>query len=341
MTSEKQRKNILVIGGGPAGLEAAKDLRKLGYTVFLVEKEDHLGGHLSQWDRLFPLGNSAAEVLEKMTSELGEIKWFVNTEVTLINKLETIYNIVLSNGLSIKADAILVTSGFNVFPAEKKEEYGYGIYNRVITSVDLERHFRENTINKLGNPKRIGFVHCVGSRDEKCGNRYCSKVCCATAVKQASEIKQMFPDAVVYCFYMDLRMFGMGFEDMYYDAQKKHGVIFVRGRVSEVSEKKDGILFVKAEDTLAGKPLRVSLDLLVLMVGMMPSPAIAPITKALSLSTKNDGFIAGKDHILEGQTAYSEGVFLAGACNGPKTLPETIAEARSAVFNIDLYLSKK
>ena len=82
----------------------------------------------------------------------------------------------------------------------------------------------------VDNPRRIGFVHCVGSRDEKVGNRYCSKVCCATAVKQACEIKQQFPDAVVYCFYMDLRMFGRGYEDMYLEAQKKYGVIFVRGR---------------------------------------------------------------------------------------------------------------
>lgn len=340
MTSEKQKKNILVIGGGPAGLEAAKCLGELGYTVFLVEREDHLGGHLAKWDRLFPKGESAPELLKKMTAALGDVKTFLNTEVSQINKLEKIYNVVLTNGISVAADAILITSGFKVFPAEKKEEYGYGIYDRVITSVDLENCFLEQKINTLGNPKRIGFVHCVGSRDEKAGNRYCSKVCCATAVKQASEIKQMFPDAMVYCFYMDLRMFGMGFEDMYLDAQKKYGVVFVRGRVSEVSENKDGSLFVKAEDTLAGKPLRVSLDLLVLMVGMMPHPAIAPVTKMLDLSTINDGFIAGKDLISEGQTSYHKGIFIAGACNGPKTLPETIAEARSAVFNIDLFLSK-
>ena len=127
----------------------------------------------------------------------------------------------------------------------------------------------------VDNPRRIGFVHCVGSRDEKVGNRYCSKVCCATAVKQACEIKQQFPDAVVYCFYMDLRMFGRGYEDMYLEAQKKYGVIFVRGRVSEVSEDKDGHLFVKAEDTLSGKPLRVTLDLLVLMAGMSHNRAVA------------------------------------------------------------------
>ena len=129
--------------------------------------------------------------------------------------------------------------------------------------------------HRIQYPKKIGFVHCVGSRDEKAGNRQCSKVCCATAVKQACEIKEKFPNSTVYCFYMDLRMFGRNYEDMYLEAQKKYGIIFVRGRVSEVSEKQDGTLLIKAEDTLSGKPLRVSLDLLVLMAGMQSSLTIS------------------------------------------------------------------
>ena len=205
-------------------------------------------------------------------------------------------------------------------------------------------------------------MHCVGSRDEKVGNRYCSKVCCATAVKQACEIKQQFPDAVVYCFYMDLRMFGRGYEDMYLEAQKKYGVIFVRGRVSEVSEleaqkkygvifvrgrvsevseDKDGHLFVKAEDTLSGKPLRVTLDLLVLMAGMSHNRAVDPIARTLALSTMEDGFLKPKDSLTAAQASYCTGVFYAGACTGPKTLPETMAEARAAATSIHEYLQEQ
>ena len=184
-------------------------------------------------------------------------------------------------------------------------------------------------------------MHCVGSRDEKVGNRYCSKVCCATAVKQACEIKQQFPDAVVYCFYMDLRMFGRGYEDMYLEAQKKYGVIFVRGRVSEVSEDKDGHLFIKAEDTLSGKPLRVTLDLLVLMAGMSHNRAVDPIARTLALSTMEDGFLKPKDSLTAAQASYCTGVFYAGACTGPKTLPETMAEARAAATSIHEYLQEQ
>ena len=222
------------------------------------------------------------------------------------------------------------TASQSLFNASKKEEYGYGIYDRVITNADLEDYFSGIPVSAVDNPRRIGFVHCVGSRDEKVGNRYCSKVCCATAVKQACEIKQQFPDAVVYCFYMDLRMFGRGYED-----------IFVRGRVSEVSEDKDGHLFVKAEDTLSGKPLRVTLDLLVLMAGMSHNRAVDPIARTLALSTMEDGFLKPKDSLTAAQASYCTGVFYAGACTGPKTLPETMAEAKAAATSIHEYLQEQ
>ena len=311
MELTNQQRNVVIIGGGPAGIEASKALDALGYTVFLIERENRLGGHLGRWDRLFPYGTPADDVLGQMTASMGRVKWFTSTEVTQLNKLERGYNVILSNGLSVLADALLLTTGFTLFNASKKEEYGYGI------------------------------VHCVGSRDEKVGNRYCSKVCCATAVKQACEIKQQFPDAVVYCFYMDLRMFGRGYEDMYLEAQKKYGVIFVRGRVSEVSEDKDGHLFVKAEDTLSGKPLRVTLDLLVLMAGMSHNRAVDPIARTLALSTMEDGFLKPKDSLTAAQASYCTGVFYAGACTGPKTLPETMAEARAAATNIHEYLQEQ
>ena len=339
MEPNNQQKNVVVIGGGPAGIEAAKALDELGYTTFLIEKSDRLGGHLARWDRLFPYGTKASETLQDMVSSMGRVKWFTDTVATQINRLENGYNIILSNGMSVLADALLLTTGFSLFEASKKEEYGYGIYDRVITNADLEDYFSGVDNPAINEPKRIGFVHCVGSRDEKVGNRYCSKVCCATAVKQACEIKEKFPDAVVYCFYMDLRMFGRGYEDMYLDAQKKYGIIFVRGRVSEVSENKEGRLFVKAEDTLAGKPLRVTLDLLVLMAGMTHNPSAEPIVKALSLSTMEDGFLKPKDPLTAAQSAYSSGIFYAGACTGPKTLPDTIAEARASAMSIHEYLS--
>ncbi len=335
-------KNIVVIGGGPSGLEASAKLHKMGYNVILVEKSPALGGHLAKWDRLFPQGIPAKDVLEGMISNINGVKYFLNANVQSINALGKSYNVILDNGITVLADAVLFATGFDLFKAEKKEEYGYGIYERVITNADLENWFRTKEDSRVANnPKRIGFVHCVGSRDEKAGNRYCSKVCCATAVKQACEIKQEFPDAEVFCFYMDLRMFGRGYEDLYLSAQKEYGVRFIRGRVSEVAENINKELVVKAEDTLSGKPIKVTLDLLVLMAGMQNCRAGAKVAGQIGVaSMETDGFFETKDTIYSLQQSNKPGVFFAGACTGPKTLPDSLHEARAAALAIHNYLQE-
>ena len=337
----KSMKNIVVIGGGPSGLEASARLHTMGYNVILVEKTGKLGGHLAKWDRLFPQGIKAQEILDSMISKINGVKYFLNSNVQSINLLQKSYNVILDNGITVLADAVLFATGFDLFRAERKEEYGYGIYERVITNADLENWFRTKDDNRVvANPKRIGFVHCVGSRDEKAGNRYCSKVCCATAVKQACEIKQEFPDAEVFCFYMDLRMFGRGYEEMYLTAQKDYGIRFIRGRVSEVAENIDKELIVKAEDTLSGKPVKVTLDLLVLMAGMQNCAAGAKVAGQIGIERlEQDGFFETQDSIYSLQNGTRPGVFFAGACTGPKTLPDSLHEARAAALAVHNYLS--
>lgn len=336
-------KNIVIIGGGPSGLEASAQLHKMGYNVILVEKSPALGGHLAKWDRLFPQGVPARDILEGMISSINGVKYFLNANVQSINALGKSYNVILDNGITVLADAVLFATGFDLFKAEKKEEYGYGIYERVIINADLENWFKtKNDQRVIENPKRIGFVHCVGSRDEKAGNRYCSKVCCATAVKQACEIKQEFPDAEVFCFYMDLRMFGRGYEDLYLTAQKEYGVRFIRGRVSEVAENINKELIVKAEDTLSGKPLKVTLDLLVLMAGMQNCSAGTKVAGQIGVAgMENDGFFETRDSIYSLQKSLKPGVFFAGACTGPKTLPDSLHEARAAALAIHTYLQER
>lgn len=334
-------KNVVVIGGGPAGMEASSLLQKMGNNVILVEKAEKLGGHLAKWDRLFPQGVKAQDVLKPLVENLSGVNYFLNTEVNSINRLEKQYNVILSNGVAMLADSILFTTGFDLFKAEKKEEYGYGIYNRVITNADLENYFKTGSDKRIETPQKIGFVHCVGSRDEKAGNRHCSKVCCATAVKQACEIKEKFPNAEVICFYMDLRMFGRGYEDLYLKAQKEFGIRFIRGRVSEVAENIEHKLIVKAEDTLSAKPLKVTLDLLVLMSGMCNSVSGKETASLIGLLPADDGFFETKDSIAGTINSSKEGIFYAGAATGPKTLPETLNEARAAALSINNYLNAK
>ena len=321
-------------------MEAASRLLDLGYKPIIIEKSGRLGGHVAEWNRLFPDMTPASDVVNALTARSSEANIFLNTEISFVNKLKDSYNIMLSNGISIITKIILVTTGFALFDAAKKEEYGYGIYDQVITNKDLEHWFNTGDDARVSNcgMNAVGFVHCVGSRDEKARNSQCSKVCCITAVKQAIELKQKFPDAMVYCFYMALRMFGKKYEDFYISAQRDYGIRFIRGRVSEVSENIDGRVIVKAEDTLSGKPVKVTLDLLVLMAGMVCNPDSTRVANMASLPVDSDGFLKSRDNIADIIDSPKDGVFYAGACTGPKTVPETLAEARAAALRIHLYI---
>jgi heterodisulfide reductase subunit A len=160
-----------------------------------------------------------------------------------------------------------------------------------------------------------------------------------TAVKQAIEIKERLPEAEVFCFYMDLRMFGMGYEEMYKEAQEKHSINFIRGRLSEAFENQDGSVMVKVEDTLAGKPLRMNVDLLILMVGMTPSEGTKKIGRMLGLNFEESFFLKPADmHVYPNMTNI-QGVFVAGTCTSPKNIEDTITDARSAALKIAEFLS--
>lgn len=332
--------NIVIIGGGVAGMEAARQLLQLGYKPIIVEKSNHLGGHVADWHKLFPDMTPAQQLIQDLSAQVKDANIFLETEVSFINRLKVGYNVMLSNGVNVICKAILMATGFDLFDASKKEEYGYGIYDQVITNKDLEHWFNTGDDKRVEGKemKKIGFVHCVGSRDVKAGNQQCSKVCCITAIKQAIEMKEKFPEAEIYCFYMDLRLFGKKYEDFYIKAQRDSGVHFIRGRVSEVSENIDGKVVVKAEDTLSGKPVKVTLDLLVLMAGIVCNQKVGQLASMIPVPTDSDGFLKSKDNVLSIIESDSRGIFLAGAATGAKTVPETVAEARAAALAIHNYL---
>ena len=336
------KETVLVVGGGIAGMETAVQLKALGLTPVIVEKKGSLGGHVAQWNRLFPDMTPASKVLEPYEMALKEVDIYTDTEIASINYLQKGYTVVLSNGKNLRCKAVVLATGFKLFEAEKKEEYGYGIYDRVITNRDLENWFNTRSDERVpAKPAAIGFVHCVGSRDVKAGNSQCSKVCCITAIKQAIEMKEIFPDAEIYCFYMDLRLFGKKYEDFYINAQRDYGIHFIRGRVSEVAETIDGRVQVKAEDTLSGKPVKVKLDLLILMSGIICHRGNHDLARSVSLPVDEDGFFRSLDNIAGVTRTDRKGLFLAGTCTGPKTIPETLAEARSAALNVYEYLKAK
>ena len=330
---------IAVIGGGIAGMETAARLKALGLEPVLIERTGNLGGHVASWHRLFPDMSFSDKLIKDLEKGLEDVDVQLGTEVSSLNPLRKGYSLVLSNGKVYPCRAIVLTTGFTLFPAERKEEYGYGIYDRVITNSDLEGWFNGNADERVPEaPKAIGFVHCVGSRDVKAGNRQCSKVCCITAIKEAIEMKEKFPEAEVYCFYMDLRLYGKKYEDFYIKAQRDCNIHFIRGRVSEVAETIDGRVQVKAEDTLSGKPIRIQLDLLVLMSGIICNAENPTITQAMQMPLDDDGFFRSRDNVAAITESDRPGVFFAGACTGAKTIPETLAEARSAALNVYTYV---
>jgi heterodisulfide reductase subunit A len=338
-------RKAIVIGGGVAGMEAAATLTGLGVEVILIEKEDRLGGHVRNWDRLFPNFRKSEEILGPMENALNDgISVVLNAQVKEIRKNGKDFLVKLENGQEVSGRAILMATGYDLFNARRKEEYGYGIYDNVITSAELEDFLRKNRQPNVFTgirSRRVGIIHCVGSRDEKAGNLYCSKLCCVTGVKQAIEIKQLMPEADIFCFYMDLRMFDRHFEELYYEAQQKWGIHFIRGRLSEAFENPDHSLLVKVEDTLTGLPLKMSVDLLILLVGFVPSAETKRLAAMMNLPAGDDGFLVPADEHLETNRSPIEGVFLAGAVKGPFSIPGTLADARSAALAVKAFLGKE
>ena len=335
-------KHVVVIGAGVAGMETAGRLSKAGFDVTVIEKENVSGGHLNDWYKLFPDRRDSSEVKEYLvTLTSGEkIKLLTCTTIEKFNRKGSSYSLLTSGGENLTADAVVIATGFDLFRSARKEEYGYGIYDNVITSSELEGMFRSGkiTLHNGSTPKKIGIVHCVGSRDEKAGNLYCSKLCCVTAVKQAIEIREHLPESSVFCFYMDMRMGGAHYEELYRESQEKWGVNFIRGKVSEASENIDGKIVVKVEDTLAGRPLKMEIDMLVLMAGMEISEGGKNLAEKAGLKTGENRFFDVTDHHYGSNLSNLDGVFYAGTCTAPMNVTETISHARAAVSEVMDYL---
>ncbi|HEY9834921.1 MAG TPA: FAD-dependent oxidoreductase [Stenomitos sp.] len=331
-------KNVVVIGGGPAGMSAAGKLRELGHNVVLIEKEAELGGHLKKWYKVFPDFTDASEIIGKLKEELNETRILNNSTVTRIEGSAPNFKVTTSTGEEIDADAILVSTGFKHFDASFKEEYGYGIYDNSITSVELDAMLKARSVKTRSGkmPKKVAMVHCVGSRDEKVNNNYCSRVCCTNAIKVAIEVKELIPDCEIYCLYMDIRVFGRGYEELYRTSQEQYGVQFIRGRLSEANEKNDGSLLLRLEDTLTAKPMRLSVDLLVLMVGMCGNSDLAEVA---NLEVGVDRFYTTAHQQYSNNASPRKGIFLAGTATGPKAIVESITDGRSADAEIACFLA--
>lgn len=322
-------------------MQCACTLADRGVAATIIEKDNDLGGKIRSWHVLFPTFTPADEVLSAVRHRLAKAE-----NVTIRRGCEAVKVtpkcVTLSTGEALTCDAVVIATGFTLFDARLKEEYGYGIYDNVVTSADLEQMFNKGEVRLTSGitPRRIAILHCVGSRDEKVCQRHCSKVCCVTGVKQAIELKKMFPTADVFNFYMDIRMFGPGYEEMYREAQLAHNVHFVRGRISEVSPTIDGRLQIKAEDTLTGRPLKMGIDMLVLLIGMRSNDMNPTLEAESGLKCQPSGFMQAKDSFLGNVESQIEGIFYAGAVTAPKNIGESINEGTAAALAAAEWINK-
>ena len=325
-----------------AGMQCALTLSRQGIASTIIEKQSDMGGKLRNWHVLFPTFTPADDVLSTLRHKLSSadnITIKTGCEATKI----TPQSVTLASGEELKCDAVVIATGFTLFDARIKEEYGYGIYDNVVTSADLEQMFNKGEVRLTSGetPRRIAILHCVGSRDEKVCQRHCSKVCCVTGVKQAIELKKLFPAADVFNFYMDIRMFGPGYEEMYREAQMNYNIHFVRGRISEVSPTINNRLQIKAEDTLTGRPLKLGVDMLVLLVGMRSNDMNATLEADSGLKCQPSGFMQPKDSFAGNVESNVEGIFYAGAVTAPKNVGESINEGTAAAMAAAEWLAKR
>lgn|SRR5574344_23788 len=327
---------IGIIGAGPAGIETAYRLAVSGKKVVIFDQGEPLG-NIRDKALLFPDFSPASELVTKLEAELAHpgIQLLANTKIVDIGRYGSDWTVTAESGETFAVARLVLATGYSTFDARRKEEYGYGIYKGVITSIDLEAMLSSgNIVNSIGDtPARVAFLQCVGSRDMKTGNNYCSKLCCITAAKQAIELRRHLPDAEIFVFYMDLRMWGQGFEEIYKSSQQDYNIHYIRGRISEAAGTFDGKVQIKAEDTLTGFPVRMNADLLVLMVGIEASAG----TKMLSAKCGicgDYGFARSADCRLADNLTSERGLYLAGSCKRPMSIPEVISDARSAAIEM-------
>ncbi len=249
----------------------------------------------------------------------------------------------------IEVGQILLTTGYDLFDPRKMPQYGYGTLDNVYNSLEIEHMLNSSgptggrILLKNGQePRAVGIIHCVGSRDEH-HHPYCSRVCCMYALKFAHLIRDR-SEAEVYQFYIDMRSFGKGYEE-FYSRILDENVNIIRGRVAEVvkagpSAQKEGQLLIRCEDTLIRKFREIPVDMVILCSAIEPARDADKIQRLFSLSRSPDGFFLEKHPKLDPTATATDGIYIAGCCQGPKDIPDTVAQASSAAARILATISK-
>ena len=301
----------------PDGFQAGLSSRKAIYIPFpqavpssyILNMEDCLGNN--------PIAcGKCAEVCDKKAINYDDIDEVVTREI----------------------GSVIVAIGMDVYDPTEMDEYGYTRYDNVITSMEFERLISaggptEGHFVRPGDqrqPKRIGFIQCVGSRNPKIGRPYCSNICCMNTIKDTLLLADHYPDVENTVFYQDIRAFGKSFEDMF-QRSKEAGTRYIRGLPGDCEEDPEtGNLKVTVENTTTGRIEQIDLDMVVLSIGVQPPKDLARISGLLTLSKTSDGFFMEAHPKLRPVDAATKGVFFAGMCESPKDIRDTVCQAGAA-----------
>lgn len=330
----------LVIGGGLAGMTAALAISRQGFKVHLVEKEAELGGNLRNIHYLLS-GQNTKEFLESLidevksnqniilytTSQIKEITGYLGNLKTRIST---------GNGADAEVEhgVVIVATGAKEY---KPTEYLYGKDARVITQRELEKRIARHQLDSA-TPKSVVMIQCVGSRDEK--RKYCSRICCSEAVKNALKLKALYPEINLYILNRDIRTYG--FQEEYYQRAREAGIIFIRYDEADkpVIRRSKGALGVIIREPILNEKISLPADLLVLSTATVAPEENKIVAQMLKVPLNEDGFFLEAHVKLRPVDFATEGVFMCGLAHGPKSVEETISQAKAAAARAATVLSK-
>lgn len=343
-------KRLIVIGGGIAGMQSALDVADAGYPVVLVEKENVLGGNMNRLSGTYLNFAAAPDLLQKKIDQVlhhPHIQVMTGAEVTEIEGYVGNFKVKVGQKddagscetFTFETGALVVATGWRQFDINRLPQYAGGSAPDVIDALTFEsmlapgQKIRRPSDGKT--PYEVVFVQCAGSRekDAELGVPYCSKACCMVVAKQAMLFQERVPGGQAYVFYTDIRSAGKGYDEYVQRAMTDHHVLYLRGKVSKIFQDK-AKLIVWGEDSLSNQEVEVPADLVVLASPMAPQLDSTELAQRLHISTDANGFYNEAHPKLRPVETLTAGIYLAGTGQGPKDIPETVAQASGAAAKV-------